>query len=172
MIFLREITRKDIPVINQWRNDKEVIEFLASPFRYINYETDEKWFNNYLENRQTQVRCAICLNDNTEVVGVIYLTNIDSISRSAEYSIMIGEKRYQGMGIGTLATNLIINYAFDHLNLNRIYLTVLEQHKNAIKLYEKVGFKIEGLMRESVYKNGCFNNQVIMALIRSDVRSD
>lgn len=44
MYKLRELERKDLTIINSWRNDYELIEQLGAPFRYINLEVDQKWF--------------------------------------------------------------------------------------------------------------------------------
>jgi len=52
-IYLRELTRSDIPAINKWRQDKSLVSFLGSPFRYISLETDENWFESYMRNRKT-----------------------------------------------------------------------------------------------------------------------
>ena len=56
MYKLRELERKDLTIINSWRNDYELIEQLGAPFRYINLEVDQKWFDCYMSNRGNQVR--------------------------------------------------------------------------------------------------------------------
>ncbi len=59
MYKLRELRREDMVKINQWRNDHELIDHLGAPFRYINLDVDYKWYDNYLLNRSTTIRCAI-----------------------------------------------------------------------------------------------------------------
>ena len=59
MYSLREISKDDLPFINKWRNDKEVIDLLGNNFLYIAYEVDENWYNDYLENRSRAIRLAI-----------------------------------------------------------------------------------------------------------------
>lgn len=56
MYHLRELERKDLKTINCWRNDPELIAVLGAPFRYINLDVDENWFDGYMSNRGTQVR--------------------------------------------------------------------------------------------------------------------
>lgn len=51
MFRLRELERKDLPIINRWRNDAELIALLDAPFRYINLDVDMKWFDGYMSNR-------------------------------------------------------------------------------------------------------------------------
>ena len=168
MMRLREITRDDIKVINGWRNDLELISKLGTNFRYINEETDDNWFDNYMHNRKTNIRCAILYDE--KMVGVVYLTNIDEINRCAEFHIMIGEKEVQGKGIGTYATKEMLNHAFNNLNLNRIGLTVLDDNVIALKLYEKMGFKKEGVLRETLYKNGKYHDQLIMSILKKEFK--
>jgi len=168
MIFLREISRNDLPLINQWRNNREVADMLGGPFRFISPERDENWFEDYLRARGTQVRCAIILKDSKEMVGVVYLTGIDLISHSGEFAIMIGNTSYQGKGIGAQATQMMLEHAFLDLDLHRVYLYVLKENERAIKTYEKAGFSREGKLKEAAYKNGEYKDLVVMAILRKE----
>lgn len=167
MYKLREIQREDIPIINTWRNDKELIGHLGSPFRYINKEVDYKWYDNYMSNRQTNIRCSI-INENNEIIGLVSLTNINRINQSAIFHIMIGDSNSRGKGAGYYATNEMLRHAFLDMNLNRVELTVLTSNKKAIKLYEKVGFKYEGTKREAIYKEGKFVDMDVMAVLKNE----
>lgn len=168
MYKLREIERKDLSIINKWRNDSELISMLGAPFRYINYEVDEKWYENYMANRNLCVRCAIVDNVCDDILGLVNLTNIDFINQSAVFSIMIGDNENQGKGIGTIATILMLKHAFLNLNLQRVELTTLESNKRAQRLYEKVGFVKEGIKRNSNYKNGIFVNMISYSILKDE----
>jgi diamine N-acetyltransferase len=168
MYFLRELCREDIHVINQWRNDKELIDLLGNNFIFIAQEVDEAWYENYLKNRNSTIRLAIIDTDSDKVIGTVQLTGIHHINKSAEFSIMIGAKEYWSKGAGLFSTNSIITHGFQNLNLNRIYLTVLETNTRAIRTYEKAGFQREGILREAIYKNGMFVNLVQMSILKSD----
>ncbi|MBN4001270.1 GNAT family protein [Nostoc sp. LPT] len=172
MFTLREILKKDIKTINAWRNDSEIINFLCCNFFYISEEIDEKWYENYLNNRDKNVRLSILESDNNHLIGNVYLTNIQSINRSAEFSIVISNKKYWSKGIGEAVCRKIIKHAFINLNLNRIYLYVLEQNTRAIRMYEKVGFLLEGKLEETVYKNGSYHNTLVMAILRKNYNKD
>jgi len=130
--YLREICRGDIPEINQWRSDRQIIEQLGAPFRFINQETDDAWFALYLGSRTNNVRLAIVCKRDNKTVGAVYLTGIDWVARSAEFSIWIGCKDHQGKGAGKIATREILNHAFNDLGLNRIHLTVLKTNERAL----------------------------------------
>jgi UDP-4-amino-4,6-dideoxy-N-acetyl-beta-L-altrosamine N-acetyltransferase len=170
-IYLREIQRADISFINRWRNDKNIVNFLGAPFRFINIETDEKWFEFYLSSRNNNLRLAICETENNKLLGVVYLLQIDWINRSAEYAIQIGETSYQGGGVGLQATIKILEHAFIDLNLNRIHLTVLSCNNRALKLYNKIGFVEEGLLRKAVFKNGEYLDLIQMAIMAEEFKA-
>lgn len=168
LYYLREISKKDVSIINSWRNDRSVVSSLGAPFRYIDNSIDERWIDNYYLNRSSVVRLSICDKKTDTAVGVVYLLNIDWVARNCEFAIMIGDTSHQGRGIGEYATKLTIKHAFNDLNLHRVYLTLLEENTRAFKLYTKVGFKKEGLLRHAVFKNGQYLNLIQMSLIADE----
>ena len=97
MYKLRELQKADMVKINIWRNDSELINHLGAPFRYINLEIDYRWYDNYMQNRNTDIRCAIVETENeNNILGIVSLTNINWINQSAEFHIMIGSKDNRG----------------------------------------------------------------------------
>lgn len=168
MLTLREISHDDLTDINKMRNDIEIVSCLVAPFRYINYDTDQKWFEDYMKNRSHNVRCVLCAKDEpANILGYVGLLNIDYISRKSDFYIQIAKKN-QGKKYGYTAIVLILQHAFYNLNLNRVELVVLEYNERAIRLYEKAGFKKEGLQRQAVYKNGKYENLIFMAILKED----
>jgi UDP-4-amino-4,6-dideoxy-N-acetyl-beta-L-altrosamine N-acetyltransferase len=169
MCKLRELRKEDILKINKWRNDSKLINYLVAPFRYINLDVDYRWYDNYMQNQNTTIRCAIVeATDEDNILGLVSLTNINFINRSAEVHIMIGDTKNRGKGIGYFAVIEILNHAFNNMNLNRIELGVLESNTRALKLYEKVGFNHEGVKVQSIYKNGKFVDMIMMAILKEE----
>ncbi len=164
MYKLREIERKDIKTINLWRNDENIIASLGAPYRFINQEVDERWFDNYMQNRTNSIRCAIVDDKNNEIIGLISLMEIDYINRSAKLHIMIGTEG-QGKGAGTFAIKKIIEHAFNNYGLHRIELDVLSDNKRAMHVYEKCGFIREGVRRQAVYKDSEYKDMFIYSII-------
>jgi len=168
MINLREIESDDISIINSWRNNKDLVNFLGDAFRYITKEVDQKWFENYLGNRDKNVRLIILEDD--KPIGMVNLLNIDMLNQYAEFSIQIGDFDKHSKGVGTEVTKMMLDHGFNNLNLYRIDLTVLNSNKRAIKVYEKCGFQIEGKLRSAVYKNGKFEDMIIMGILKKDFK--
>ena len=167
MFRLRELERRDLPEINRWRNDPELVAFLGSPFRFINMDTDEAWFENYQEHRSEQVRCAIT-DETDQILGLVSLVGINQIQQLASFHIMIGSKEHQNQGMGSFAIKEILTHAFMNLNLHRVELGVLEENTRARHLYEKSGFVLEGIKRQAVYKNGAFHNLCMYAQLKEE----
>lgn len=168
--YVRELSKKDIIILNEWRADRELIGFLGSPFRYIDQEVDEKWFETYQQSRSNNVRLSVCEKDTDLLVATVYLLSIDWISRNCELAIMIGDLSNRGKGLGSFALRSALKHAFYDLGLHKVYLTVLESNAAAQRLYTKNGFKKEGLLRDSVFKNNQYHNMVQMGLLKSEFK--
>jgi RimJ/RimL family protein N-acetyltransferase len=168
VIRLREIERGDVPAINRWRQDRALTAGLGAPHRHIGIEVDERWFEAYLARRGTDVRCAICRDDEPEPIGVVSLTGIDPVHKHAELHILLGDRASHGQGIGADATRAMLHHGFRDLNLHRIYLFVLDANGAARRMYEKVGFRHEGTLREAAFKDGTYDDVHLMALLQSE----
>jgi len=86
--------------------------------------------------------------------------------------IRIGNRVFQGKGLGTAAVKLLCHYGFADLGLHRIKLQVWETNERAKRAYEKAGFTIEGTMRDAIYIDGKFENVVLMSRLISDQCAD
>ena len=169
MFKLRELERDDIPILNKWRNDPELISCLGAPFRFINQDVDYAWFDSYMKSRNTAVRCAI-INESNDFIGMVSLVGIDHLNQSAEFHIMIGDPDSKGKGAGTFATKKILHHAFFNLNLHRVELTVLDTNQTAILFYKKIGFVREGTKRKAKYKNGSFVDMHLYSMIKGEFK--
>jgi RimJ/RimL family protein N-acetyltransferase len=172
MITLREISRDDLPTINRWRRDPVVADGVGAPRRFIGLDVDVRWYENYLTRRGSDVRCAVCLADSGQLVGMVSLTDIDHVHRHAEFHIMIGERESQNRGVGTAAARAMVRHGFVDLNLHRIFVTVLRDNKSSIRMCEKAGFRQEGTIREGAYKNGRYHDLVLMGVLKCEMRDD
>lgn len=164
-IYLRDLSLADINTLNKWRNSRETIDYLGANFRYVDIAIDTKWYESYQQNRMSNVRLAVCCKETSQLLGAVYLLNIDWLNRNAEFAIWLGDENSRGQGVGSRATTLALDHAFLDLNLHKIYLTVLETNKPAIGLYKKIGFKEEGTLVDAIYKNGKYINMISMAII-------
>ena len=168
-IRLRGVEREDIPLFVGWLNDPEVIENLMMRLP-ISTADEIRWFEKLadLAPEEKPLAIGIQAGDGWRLVGNSGFHNIQWSNRSAEIGLFIGDKSIWNHGYGTAAVRLLLKHGFETLNLNRIYLHVYEPNKRAIRAYEKAGFVLEGRLRQARYKNGQYQDEFIMSVLRSE----
>lgn len=102
-----------------------------------------------------------------EKVGYVGLFDIEERHRNAEFGIMI-DPLQQGNGYAGKATKLALEYGFHQLNLHKIYLYAAKTNEKAIHIYQKVGFRIEGEMKEHFFVDGNYHDAVVMSIFQRD----
>ena len=163
-IRIRAITEEDTDKIIKWRNDPSVNQY----FIYRKPFTRESHLN-WLHNKVLKGEAAqfIIMKDD-ESIGTVYLRDIDHENKKCEFGIFIGEDSNCGKGYGRLSSKLIIDYAFNILKLNKVFLRVFSTNMRAIKCYEKIGFQQEGLFREDVIIDGKPFDLIFMSILKKD----
>ncbi len=166
---LRAVTRDDLPKFVEWLNDPEVIYGLMVRIPF-SLEDEQAWFEGLSKLPQAERPLAIEIQDSVSwrIIGNTSFHNISTVDRAAEFGIMIGDKSVWNQGYGSDATRLMLQHGFENLNLHRIYLRVYENNPRAIRAYEKVGYVHEGRMRQAIYKNGKFEDVLLMSVLRSE----
>ena len=168
MITLRELSRDDVPIINRWRQDPVVADCVVAPRRFIGLDVDLKWYDDYLARRSSEVRCAVCLAESGQLVGMASLTRIDHIHRNAEFNFMVGEREARNRGVGTAAARAMVRHGLFDVNLHRIYTSILRDNTRSIRVCQKAGFREEGTIREGAYKNGRYHDLILMGVLKSE----
>lgn len=165
-IRIRPITEKDTDLIVKWRNEF----FVRKNFIYQEDFTKEghlKWYHEQILTKKVYQFIISNTVENKDI-GSIYLRDIDLLNQKAEYGIFIGESDYLGKGVGTEAGRQLLNFAFNTLGLNKVYLRVFSFNKQAITSYKKIGFKVDGVFRDDVFINGTFQDIVFMSILKGE----
>jgi RimJ/RimL family protein N-acetyltransferase len=105
------------------------------------------------------------------VIGSAGLKDIDNLHRTCLISVFIGEKELWGQGYGAEAMRLLLGYAFDHLNLHSVRLTVFAFNSRAIALYRRLGFKEAGRWRDGLRREGRFHDVILMDILENEFRA-
>ncbi|MDC1141646.1 GNAT family protein [Planctomycetota bacterium] len=116
----------------------------------------------------TDVAFVFGLKGETEPLGSSGLHRINWLHRNPEWGIVIGRPEEWGKGYGREVAKTMLNYAFRTLNLHRVYLRVDAGNEKGIKSYLATGFKQEGLMREAVFVDGSYQDQILMSVLQQD----
>ncbi|WP_409304920.1 GNAT family N-acetyltransferase [Peribacillus sp. SCS-155] len=166
---LRPFKKEDKELTLNWRNEPEIIENIMGYRFPVTEVMEEKWYESILDD-QSRTRVLFAIEDlkDDALVGYIHLNQIDWISKTAYFGITIGEKSRRGKGIGTDAMDILFRYAFEYLNVRKIYLEVAEYNHAAKITYEKYGFNMEGILKEHFFLRNQYHDVIVMSLFSSD----
>jgi len=166
LVRLRAYEKSDADALFRWFSDEEVTRWLGPP-AFPSRAHQEKFIELASASSDDAKYFAIETLDG-KLVGDCGLRFIDWKSRKAEFFITIGEKQFWGKGLGSDALRIVVRLAFDKMNLNRLWLSVLVDNPRAVRCYEKCGFVREGLLRQESYVDGKYRDVLLMALLRED----
>lgn len=164
---LRAMVREDLALYKKWLSDKNVTQYLEMGWRPYTDKDLETTYQQATES-QNSVIFVVCDVKTNQPIGTAGLYLISWPCRRAQFNILLGEPHFYGQGYGTETANLIVQYAFERLNLNTIYLGVNSENIGAIKSYEKAGFIKDGVHREFVYNNGRYYDSIAMSMLKTD----
>lgn len=163
-VNIRKFERTDIPKKVEWINNPENNQFLHYDIP-ISIVGTERWFDNH---QGEETRYDAVIEADGVPVGTIGLLSIDRKNSKAEYYIAMGEVDYKGKGVAKEASRLILEYGFEKLDLNRIYLFTEIENVAAQKLFERVGFVREGVIRQDILSHGKYADRIAYGFLRED----
>ncbi len=168
-IRIRPIERNDLPAFVEWLSDPQVRENLGI-HNPLSMAREERWFEHVLEGPEDEHPYVIEFKEDGKwrMIGNLALFGINTLDRSAEIGIVIGDKASWNKGYGCEAMKLMVGRGFNDLGLHRIFLRVFETNPRGIRCYEKAGFVHEGRLREAVWKNGKFLDVLIMSVLQTE----
>lgn len=156
----------DLPYCTKWINDEYVIRFLKaiSP-------TTEAREREYLEGigkDPNNIVYAIETLEDAKFIGMMGLHRIDWIGRMATTGSIIGDKDYWGKGYGTDAKMLLLNHAFNRLDLRRINSSTIAYNKRSAGCLLKCGYKQEGVRKGYYYRDGKHWDQYLFRVFKPE----
>ncbi len=157
---------QDAEPIARWNQDSEYQQLLSSgPASLWTPKQVREWFE---KDAEQSYEFAIRTLAGDCMIGTVGLGGFDWVARDAWVGIGIGEREYWGKGYGTDAMNLILRFAFESLNLNRVSLDVFGYNRRAYLSYCKCGFKDEGRMRQWMQRGGERHDMIFMGILREE----
>lgn len=167
-VRLRAYTKDDLPLVRAYLNEIEVGQMLRGgilfPFRP---EDEEKWYEALDANSEKEYGFAIETKDDGTYLGGCGVHAIDAKNRVATVGIFLGKEHLE-QGYGTDALRVLVDFCFNEVNLNKVRLNVFSFNKRAIRCYEKVGFKREGVLRQEIYRGGEYHDTLVMGILRGE----
>jgi RimJ/RimL family protein N-acetyltransferase len=165
-IFLRPLKTADARQMFDSLTDQEVAR-LTGTHDTFTFEQVEA-FCSRVGDDPDRFDYVICTEAGPTPLGEVVLNEIDWPNKSGSFRGAIYTQQDFGRGLGTESIQLLVDFAFDELKLNRVELEVFEYNERAIHVYEKIGFQHEGRKREALQWEGKFYDALVMSLLASD----
>jgi RimJ/RimL family protein N-acetyltransferase len=165
-VFLRPVEACDAAIMHKWMNDPE-IRHLTGEVMPTSLADTEAYIQK-LRASSDRVWFIIALKESGRAIGETGLLRMFPPWRTTDLSIIIGEKDAWGLGYGTEAIHLLMDYAFGYLNFHRISIGVVGFNEKALRFYEKIGFKQEGIQRDGYYYNHQYSDFVMMSILENE----
>mgnify|MGYP002336155017 CR=1 FL=1 len=167
LVALRRPIPSDLPSVVRWYRDPEV----ARLTRYQTRQMSQVEIQRFFEVRMLApdaLAYSIAELSSGRLIGFTTFSALDGDNGSVMFHITIGERDAWGRGLGTEATQLMLQHAFERLGLHRVGLAVFSYNTRAIRAYEKAGFRVEGRLREAIQRQGEFFDEVQMGILAGE----
>ena len=163
-MIIRSICEDDLPTRVSWMNHPNVYSSMHFDIPVV-LEKTVSWFR---QNQDNKNRVDLVFEEQGKLVAMGGLTGIDYSIRKAELYIFV-DPFFQSKGTGTEATRILCKYGFDTLGLNKIFLVTNESNIPAQKVYEKIGFKLEGRLRAETIVAGQVEDRLYYGLFKDEL---
>ncbi|MET3683074.1 RimJ/RimL family protein N-acetyltransferase [Alkalibacillus flavidus] len=165
-VYIRPVEQEDLPNILQ-SSTNPTIRFLTGTTATFSLEQLQHHFDK-AKHDDTRFDFVICLNQTGEIVGEGAILDIDYDNRSAAFRLALSHQNHFNQGYGSQTIRIILAIVFYEYQLYRLQLEVYSHNPRAIATYEKLGFKREGVLRQALYYDGTFYDEIVMAMLKDD----
>ena len=168
-IKLRAIENSDLPIIQNWRND-ECLRRYFREYRDFSMIQLENWYNNMIIDSRFEFFIIENIeNHKITSLGIAGITYIDWVNRHADIHFYIGkDSQWIDNTYSIKAFNLIQNYGFNMLNLNKLWAEIYEIDSKKLKFFKTQGYKVDASLREHYYYEGKYYTSHILSKLKNE----
>lgn len=165
-IYLRPLSLRDSDSLLIALSDPEIRFLTNTHSNFTRSQIEEHIEKNNQDNSRYDF--AICDIEDDSYIGELSILDIDLDNLSAGFRIAINKQANMNKGYGSEAISLVLDFVFNHLELNRLELEVYSHNQRAIRAYEKAGFIKEGVLRQAIIFKDQYYDEIIMAILKDD----
>lgn len=167
-VYLKPFSKADLVHSQKWSNDPEIRRLTGEVAPMTEAEAERV----YEEMRTDKDRrwYAVVLKEGNRVIGEAGLLRMFRPWRCTDMTIIIGEKDVWGKGYGTEVGHLLLDFAFNRLSFHRVSIGVVGFNSRALKFWQSLGFRKEGLHRDGYYCDDKFSNFVMMSFLEDEFK--
>ena len=166
-VVLRPLVKADAPRLAAIVNDPAVSRTMRATQGHVSIAAEELFIES-LETAPAVLVLGVAAAEDGRLLGAAGLHHLDDPARKAELGIFLGPPSEWGRGLGGEAVALLLRHAFEALRLHRVWLHVPADHERAIRVYERLGFRREGLLRESARRSDGWVDVVVMGILADE----
>ena len=162
VVTLRIMEKTDAEIIRIWKNSPENYNYFANR-NFISDLKQDKWISSKLVDNSSLY--LIIMDNETDIpIGMTLLEDIDHKNRNACWGIYIADLKYRKRIFALESTYLLLNYAFDYLNLYKVYGNTLSTNPKGRKFHQKIGFTEEAMFSKHVFVDGSYSDLLWISL--------
>jgi len=169
LIYLRKLESTDLDRTWGWINDPGIYLKIGSQVP-VSKSAQARWFDT-VDQSSDKIIFAICIKEGGIHVGNVSLDSVETRHRSARLSIFIGDAQQRGKSIGSRSIKLLADYAFNFLNLNKVWCKMTAGDDQVVHFYENLGFKQEGILRRHEFIDGQYLDKIVFGLLRDEFKT-
>lgn len=164
-VNLRPMRREDIELAVKYQADEDVTNnYFMGMNLFPTRDMWEKWYGHMSEDQEG---FGFAIENKAGLyIGSCHVMNLNWKNRTTYFAVYIGNPDYRSKGYGTEALKLFLNFLFNELGLRKVKLNVFVFNKRAIRCYEKCGFKVDGINKKELYRNGEYHENVAMSITK------
>jgi len=163
-IFFRKLKEKYLEELMNWRMKPEITKNMYTEPE-LNLNKQYRWFEMIKQDKNKKYWV---IEINEIPIGAIYLYDIDYKNNNCSWGYYIGRDDFKGRGLAKKLEYNIYNYVFEKLKLNKLWCEVLSFNDIVVKIHEKYGSKVEGVLRQQIKKDGKYYDVVRMAILKEE----
>ncbi|MBS4015256.1 MAG: GNAT family N-acetyltransferase [Candidatus Latescibacteria bacterium] len=168
-IRLRKLQLSDAKSIYQNVKDKAIVRYtLQIPHPY--YLSDARKFINYsikAYREKTAYIFGIEHIDKKTIIGIVSVAKVDRKNKNCELGYWLG-KKYWHQGIASNAVGMILDFAFNKLKMHRVYASAFASNTGSVRVLEKNGFLLEGVLFENYWRNRKWHNLFLYGILKDN----
>lgn len=164
--LFRPVDRSDLPTICAWYNDPDIRRFSGMSLPFLEQEMEQFYQDTQTPSRR--IWFAVVSSDDHTLIAETGLQRFDPHWRTADLTLIVGDRRYQHNGYGTEILHAILDYGFGVLNLHRVAVGIVGFNERALAFYKRAGFVEEGRQRDGYYYDHDYHDFVMMSILESE----
>lgn len=162
-VNIRPLEKKDLRDVHKINNELKIMSYwFEEPYQSLSEL--ESLYERHIRDESER---RFVIEENDDFAGIVELVELDYIHRNCEIQVVVTEK-FKGLSLAENAMIEIVSYAFDILNMHKVYLYVDIDNKKAVHIYKKLGFKEEGYLREHFYTMGEYKDSYFMGVLKRE----